>query len=86
MDAPFILKLFMWLAGASFTGFVVLLNWYKGLEKKQFDTDTKIVVLEDMKKKIDEVHLYLIGNMDKEGLISRVSRIDRECKLRHKES
>lgn len=69
----------IWLAGVSITGFLFLMGWLMSIQ-------AKVSVVEDMKKKVDEVHFCLIGNMDKEGLISKVSRIDRECKLRHKES
>jgi hypothetical protein len=68
-----------WFFGTCVTGFLFLTGWIINLQ-------TKVSVVEDMKKKVDEVHFCLIGNMDKEGLISKVSRIDRECKLRHKES
>jgi len=68
----------VWFFGVCVTGFLFLTGWIINIQ-------SKVSVVEDMKKKVDEVHFYLIGSMEKEGLISKVNRIDRECKLRHKE-
>ena len=68
-----------WFFGICVTGFLFLTGWIITIQ-------AKVSVVEDMKKKVDEVHYCLVGNMEKEGLISKVNRIDKECKLRHKEA
>ena len=46
----------IWLAGVSITGFLFLMGWLMTIQ-------AKVSVVEDMKKKVDEVHFCLVGNM-----------------------
>ena len=75
-----------WFFGICVTGFLFLTGWI-------IQISLRISMVNEIKQKVgeidtkmDSIHLSLVGNMDKEGLISRVNRIDKECKLRHKEA
>lgn len=67
-----------WIMEMSAGGFVFLAGWCWYLS-------AKYQVAANVSAKVDEIHLALMGTMDKEGLISKVRRMDDNCKLRHKD-
>jgi hypothetical protein len=59
------------------TGFLFLTGWLLTLS-------IHVGSIKDMKIKVDQIHHTLVGDYQKEGLISRVDKVERECTLRHK--
>lgn len=67
---------FLWLAGTSITGFLFLAGWCWNLHEKY-------AAISGTAKKVDEIHIALLGTMDKEGQISKLRRLEEKCRLRH---
>jgi hypothetical protein len=75
-----------WFFGICVTGFLFLTSWIIQLSLKVSTVNEIKQNVGEINTKVDSIHLSLVGNMDKEGLISRVNLIEKNCKLRHKET
>lgn len=69
---------FLWLAGASLSGFLFLAGWCWNLHEKYS-------AIAGTAQKVNDIHNALLGDMRNEGLISKQRRMEENCKLRHDE-
>lgn len=70
--------LILWVAGSCFTGFLFLAGWCWNLHEKYN-------AIANTARKVDEIHKALMGDLDKEGWLSKTRRMEELCKQRHQE-
>jgi len=74
-DSGLVLSLF----GICVTGFFVLAGWMWWMIGQIAKRATYEWIQKNVDVKLDQIKEALMGSMDKEGLISRVRRIDENC-------
>ena len=81
-DSGLVLSLF----GICVTGFFVLTGWMWWMVGQIAKKASYEWIKLNMESKLDDIKGALMGTMDKEGLISRVRRIDENCVIHRKEN
>jgi hypothetical protein len=69
-------SLILWVAGTSVGGFLFLAGWCWNLHEKYN-------AIAATAQKVNEIHAALIGDMEREGLLSKTRRMEEQCKIRH---
>jgi hypothetical protein len=80
-DSSFVLSLF----GICVTGFLFLAGWMFWMVQQVAKKASYEWIKLNLEAKLDDIKGALMGTMEKEGLISRVRRIDENCVLHRKE-
>ena len=96
MDSKQLMDMMMWWIGISVVGFMTLAGWmwwlvgqmakkvsYEWLES-QFKQDVNRQISEQTKL-LSEIRDALVGDMEQEGLISKIRRIEERCQFHGKE-
>ena len=72
-----------WFFGTCVTGFLFLASWVLQLSLRLSAVTEMKQNIGDIKHDVSAIHLILVGDMDKEGLITRVHKIKEQCEIRH---